>query len=59
MATVDSTLNEFMNLDFKTREMVLEILQKRQREARREDIAKSAKKSLKDYQTGTLKSYRL
>lgn len=55
MATIDSTLNDFMKLDFNTREMVLEILQKRQIESRRNDMAKSAKKSLKAYQSGKLK----
>ena len=55
MATIDSTLNDFMKLDYNTREMLLEILQKRQIESRRNDIAKSAKKSLKEFQQGKLK----
>lgn len=41
-----------MQLDFTSREMLLEILQKRQIEARRNEMAKSAKQSLKDYHSG-------
>lgn len=41
-----------MQLDFTSREMLLEILQKRQIEARRNEMAKSAKQSLKDYHFG-------
>ena len=41
-----------MQLDFTSREMLLEILQKRQTEARRSEMAKSAKQSLKDYNSG-------
>lgn len=52
MATIDSTLQEIMQLDYSSREMLLEILQKRQIEARRNDIAKAAKQSLKDYHAG-------
>lgn len=56
MVTIDSTLNDFMKLDYNTREMLLEILQKRQIEARRKEIAKEAKHSLKDYKEGKLKA---
>jgi len=52
MATIDSTLQEIMQLDYSSREMLLEIVQKRQIEARRDDIAKAAKQSLKDYHSG-------
>ena len=54
MATIDSTLEEIMRLDYNTREMLLEILQKRQIEARRDQIAKNAKQTLKDYHSGKL-----
>ncbi len=54
MATIDSTLDDIMKLDFNSREMLLEILQKRQIEYRRNEIAKSAKKTLKEYQTGKI-----
>jgi hypothetical protein len=52
MVTIDSTLKDIMQLDFTSREMLLEILQKRQTEARRSEMAKSAKQSLKDYHSG-------
>jgi hypothetical protein len=54
MVTIDSTLSDIMQLDYSSREMVLEILQKRQIEARRSEIAKNAKQSLKDYHSGKL-----
>ena len=54
MATIDSILNYIMKLDFDSREMLLEILQKRQVEARREEIAKGARKSLQEYGSGKL-----
>jgi hypothetical protein len=54
MVTIDSTLDDIMQLDFASREMLLEILQKRQIEARRNEIAKNAKQSLKDYHEGKL-----
>lgn len=41
-----------MQLDYTSREMILEILKKRQIEARREDMAKNARKSIRDYQRG-------
>jgi len=43
-----------MQLDFASREMLLEILQKRQIEASREEIAKAAKQTLKEYHSGKL-----
>ncbi|MBS1530834.1 MAG: hypothetical protein JSU01_11035 [Bacteroidetes bacterium] len=52
MVTIDSTLDEIMQLDFASREILLEILQKRQMEARRNEMAKNAKQSLKDYHAG-------
>ena len=54
MATIDSTLDDIMKLDFNSREMLLEILQKRQIEYRRNEIAKRAKKTLKEYQSGKI-----
>lgn len=56
MVTIDSTLENIMQLDFDTREMLLEILQKRQIEARRDEIAKNAKESLADYRSGRLQA---
>lgn len=49
MSTIDSALDEIMRLDNTSREMLLDILKKRQIEARRNEIAKQARKSLKDY----------
>jgi hypothetical protein len=54
MATIDSTLDDIMRMDYASREMLLEILQKRQIEARRDDIAKTAKHSLKEYHAGKI-----
>ena len=54
MVTINSTLDDIMKLDFDSREMLLEILQKRQVEARREEIAKGARKSLQEYGSGKL-----
>lgn len=44
MVTIDSTLEDIMQLDFDSREILLEILQKRQIEARRDEIAKKRKR---------------
>jgi len=52
MATIDSTLADIMTMDYASREMLLEILQKRQIESRRAEIAKNAKKSLKEFHSG-------
>ncbi|HEY2582870.1 MAG TPA: hypothetical protein VGI43_13740 [Mucilaginibacter sp.] len=49
MVTINSTLEDIMQLDYASREMLLEILQKRQIESRRDEIAKSAKQTLKEY----------
>ena len=54
MVTINSTLEDIMQLDYTSREMLLEILQKRQIEARRGEIARQAKISIKDYQSGTI-----
>ncbi|BAU53236.1 hypothetical protein MgSA37_01403 [Mucilaginibacter gotjawali] len=52
MVTIGSTLEDIMKLDDASREMLLEILQKRQIEARRDDIARNAKISFKEYHSG-------
>jgi hypothetical protein len=54
MVTINSTLEDIMQLDYTSREMLLEILQKRQIEARRDEMAKNAKQSLKEYHSGKL-----
>ena len=43
-----------MQLDYASREMLLEILQKRQIEARRDEVAKTAKHTLKEYHSGKI-----
>jgi len=52
MATINSTLEDIMQLDYASRELLLEILQKRQMEERRNEIAKTAKQTLKEYHSG-------
>ncbi len=54
MVTIGSTLEDIMQLDYASREMLLEILQKRQIEARRDEIAKAAKQTLKEYHSGKI-----
>ena len=56
MVTINSTLEDIMQLDYASREMLLEILQKRQIEARRDEMAKNAKRSLKEYNSGKLQA---
>ncbi len=52
MIIIDTALDEIMQMDFQSREMLLEIFQKRQIESRRNSISKSALSSLKDYEKG-------
>jgi hypothetical protein len=59
MVTLNSTLEDIMQLDYTSREMILEILQKRQIESRRELMANNAKKSLKEYRTGKIQPMSL
>jgi hypothetical protein len=54
MVTIDSTLEDIMQLDYASREMLLEILQKRQIEVRRNNMAKTAKQTLKEYHSGKI-----
>ena len=55
MITIDSALDKIMQLDFQSREMLIEILQKRQIEDKRNKIHDSALNSLKDYHDGKSK----
>jgi hypothetical protein len=52
MVTINSILEDTMQLDYASKQMLLEILQKRQIEARRNEIAKTAKQTLKEYHSG-------
>jgi hypothetical protein len=56
MPNFERTLEDIMSFDFSTREIIIEILQNRQIEERRNDIAKNIKSSLVDYKKGKLKS---
>lgn len=50
--TIDQALDDIMQLDEASREMLLDILQKRQIELNRDRIAKNAKKALKEFHAG-------
>ena len=52
MVPIDSTLEDIMQLDFTSREMLLEILQKRQIEARRDEMTKGAKQKFEGISFG-------
>ena len=52
MMTIDQALTDIMQLDYRSREMLLEILQKRQIEARRDEIAENAEQATKDFRAG-------
>jgi hypothetical protein len=52
MMTIDQALNDIMQLDYTSREMLLEILQKRQIEARRDQIAENAEQAIKGFHAG-------
>jgi hypothetical protein len=52
MMTIDQALTDIMQLDYISREMLLEILQKRQIEARRDEIAENAEQTIKDFHAG-------
>ena len=49
MTTINEALDKLMELDFESREMLIEIAQKRQIEERRKEIANNAKKSKESY----------
>jgi hypothetical protein len=52
MMTLDQALTDIMQLDHNSREMLLEILQKRQIEARRDEIAENAEQAINDFHAG-------
>lgn len=59
IVTLKSVLEDIMQLDYTSREMVLNILQKRQIESRRELMGNNAEKSLKEYRTGKIQPLSL
>jgi len=56
MTTINEALDKLMELDFESREMLIEIAQKRQTEERRKEIANNAKKSKESYRNNKLKA---
>ena len=54
--TLDNVIDAAMQLPDDQREMLVSILQMRQIEARRHEIAQDAQKSLADYHMGKLKA---
>ena len=54
MITLDQSLDTIMQMDFSSREMLLEILQKRQIEERRKEIADNAKQAKADFKYGKI-----
>ncbi len=56
MATINETLDKLMELDFESREMIIEIAQKRQIEERRKEIANNAKKATTAYRGSKTKA---
>ena len=54
MITIDKALDSYMQLDFNSRELLLEVLQKRQIEERRKQIAINVKKAKQDFANGKL-----
>ena len=55
MFTIDKVLDEIMQLDFSSREMLIDIVRKRQIEEKRAAIARNARKAKKEYKRGKLK----
>ena len=55
MTTIDDTLEKFMELDIESREMMIEIAQKRQIEEKRIAIAHNAQQAISDYKNNNLK----
>ncbi len=56
MFTIDQTLDTIMQMDISSREMLLEILQKRMIEERRREMAMNGKQAKADYKSGKILS---
>ena len=54
--TFSKTVDAVMKLDFASREMLVELLQKRLHQERRNQIARAAAKAKKDFAKGILKT---
>lgn len=57
MTTLDAVLDKANELSFQEKEMLLEILRKRQIEERREEIARNGRQAKEDLKTGKLTAY--
>jgi Rad3-related DNA helicase len=55
MSNLDQVLDEAMNLPLEQREMLIQILQRRMIEQRRDEIAQDAKLSLAEFREGKLR----
>jgi Rad3-related DNA helicase len=55
MSNLDQVLDEAMNLPLEQREILIQILQRRMIEQRREEIAQDAKLSLAEFREGKLR----
>jgi len=55
MVTFEQVLDNVMQLPLEQREMLIEILQKRHFEQRREEIAQNARDAILEFRTGELK----
>jgi hypothetical protein len=56
MITLDQALDVVMQLEYEEKEMLLDILRKRQIEERREEIAQNAQEAIHAFQAGELKT---
>lgn len=56
MSNLENALESIMQMDFETREMLLEILQKRQIETRRIEIARNGRAAKRAYEAGRTKA---
>ena len=55
MTTLDNALDAVMQLSTEQKQMLIEILWRRQIDERREEIAESAREAISDFHAGTLK----
>jgi len=56
MNNIDKVLDSVMQLDYTERELLLEILQRRQTEARRKEIARNAGTAKTNFANGKIKT---
>jgi len=56
MTTLDQALDTAMQLPYEQKQMLIDILWKRQLEARREEIAANAREAVKAFHAGELKT---